>query len=102
MSSGKILVVDDEHAIRATLRMILEYEGYEVIEAANGPEALERAENSLPHLVLLDIKMPGMDGMEVLRELVRRYPNLPVIMLSGHGTIATAVEAVRIGAADFL
>jgi len=102
MESEKVLIVDDEPAIRSALRMVLEYEGYSVAEAKDGLTALAAAAKELPDIVLLDIKMPGMDGMEVLEELRRRDPRLPVIMLSGHGTISTAVAAVKLGATDFL
>ena len=97
-----ILVVDDEADIRASLRMILEYEGMDLVEAASGPEGLRKAEASHPDAVLLDIKMPRMDGLEVLAELRARDQDLPVVMISGHGTIATAVEATRLGAFDFM
>jgi len=97
-----ILVVDDEEDIRSSLRMVLEYEGYGMIDAASGPEALERLAKVAPDAVLLDIKMPRMDGLEVLTEIRRRRPELPVIMISGHGTIATAIEATRLGAFDFM
>ncbi len=102
MSGKTILVVDDEKSIRITLRMILEYSNYTVQEAANGTEALSSARKRRPDLVLLDIKMPGMDGMEVLESLHQDYPDLPIIILSGHGSVQTAVQAVKIGAFDFL
>jgi two-component system nitrogen regulation response regulator NtrX len=98
----RILVADDEGDIRASLRMILDYEGMQTIEAASGHEALEKADREDPDAVLLDIKMPRMDGIEVLSELGRRHPGLPVVMISGHGTVATAVEATRLGAFDFM
>jgi two-component system nitrogen regulation response regulator NtrX len=98
----RVLVVDDEKAIRDALRLTLEYEGYRMIEAASGAEALERVDPERPELVLLDIKMPRMDGLEVLDRLREGWPGLPVIMISGHGTIATAVEALRKGAQDFM
>ena len=94
--------MDDEKSIRASLRKVLEYEGHHVHEAASAREGLEIAGAHDVETVLLDIKMPGMDGMELLRQLVENDPDLPVIMISGHGTIATAVEAARIGAFDFL
>ena len=99
----RILVIDDEAAIRDSLRMILEYEGYEVLGAATGQEGLALVEREAPDLVLLDIKMPGMDGLEVLQ----RHPGalneaLPVVMISGHGTVSTAVEATKPGAFDFI
>ena len=98
----RILVIDDEAAIRDSLRMILEYEHYEFVGAASGPEGLAQVQRDPPDLVLLDIKMPAMDGMEVLRKLHATDPALPVVMISGHGTTATAVEAIRSGAVDFL
>jgi len=97
-----ILVADDEEDIRSSLRMILEYEGMGMVEAANGTDCLETAAGHEPDAVLLDIKMPRMDGLEVLAELKRRDPELPVVMISGHGTIATAIEATRLGAFDFM
>jgi len=98
----KILVIDDEGAIRDSLRMILEYEDYQFVGAASGQEGLALAQRERPDLVLLDIKMPGMDGMEVLRKLHALDEALPVVMISGHGTTATAVDAIRSGATDFL
>jgi two-component system nitrogen regulation response regulator NtrX len=98
----RILVVDDEQDIRASLKMILEYEGMRMIEAASGPEALQAVRDQEPDAVLLDIKMPRMDGIEVLGQLAEHHPDLPVVMISGHGTIATAVEATRLGAFDFM
>jgi two-component system nitrogen regulation response regulator NtrX len=97
-----VLVADDEEDIRSSLRMILEYEGLGILEAASGPEALRAVEESRPDVVLLDIKMPRMDGLEVLSELRKRGLDPPVIVVSGHGTIATAVEATRLGAFDFM
>ncbi|MBZ5638426.1 MAG: sigma-54 dependent transcriptional regulator [Acidobacteriia bacterium] len=97
-----VLVADDEEDIRSSLRMILEYEGIGILEAASGPEALRKVEESRPDAVLLDIKMPRMDGLEVLGELRKRGLDPPVIVVSGHGTIATAVEATRLGAFDFM
>ncbi|GAB5519734.1 MAG: sigma-54 dependent transcriptional regulator [Rhodothermales bacterium] len=97
-----ILVVDDEGSIRRTLRDILEYEDYEVFEATNGDEALSVARDKCPDIVLLDIKMPKRDGMEVLPILRDELPETPVVMISGHGTVDTAVEATRLGAYDFI
>jgi len=97
-----ILVVDDEKSIRDSIKMILEYEHYEVDLAEDGAKALMKIENNNFDLVLLDIKMPGMDGMEVLGKIKELYPDLPVVMISGHGTIETAVEATKKGAFDFL
>jgi two-component system nitrogen regulation response regulator NtrX len=97
-----VQVVDDEDDIRSSLRMILEYEGMEMMEAASGPDALAQLATAEPDVVLLDIKMPRMDGLEALAEIRKRRPSVPVIMISGHGTIATAVEATKRGAFDFL
>ena len=102
MPKSRILVIDDEAAIRDSLRMTLEYNGYEFIGAATGQEGLALAEREAPDLVLLDIKMPGMDGMEVLTRLRAMNETLPVVMISGHGTTTTAVEAIKQGAIDFL
>jgi two-component system, NtrC family, nitrogen regulation response regulator NtrX len=98
----RILVIDDEAAIRDSLRMILEYEEYGFAGAASGQEGLSLVQRDRPDLVLLDIKMPGMDGMEVLRKLHAHDESLPVVMISGHGTTATAVDAIKAGAVDFL
>jgi len=97
-----VLVVDDESDIRSSLRMILEYEGYALAEASSGEQGLERLENDRPDAVLLDIKMPRMDGLELLARIKKSDPALPVVVISGHGTIATAVEATRLGAFDFM
>jgi len=102
MPKSRILVIDDEAAIRDSLRMTLEYEGYEFIGAATGQEGLALAERETPDLVLLDVKMPGMDGIEVLERLRNMNEALPVVVVSGHGTISTAVEATKKGAFDFI
>jgi two-component system nitrogen regulation response regulator NtrX len=100
--SKTILVVDDEKDIRISLTGILEDEGYQVLTADNGVEALESARQELPDLVLLDIWMPGMDGLETLERLKTLFPQVTVIMISGHGTIETAVRATKLGAFDFI
>ncbi len=100
--SKTILVVDDEKDIRISLAGILEDEGYLVVTAASGLEALEAAREELPDLVLLDIWMPGMDGLETLEKLKILFPDITVIMISGHGTIETAVRATKLGAFDFI
>ena len=102
MPKTRILVIDDEAAIRDSLRMTLEYEGYEFVGAATGQEGLALAERDAPDLVLLDVKMPGMDGLEVLDRLHAMNETLPVVVISGHGTISTAVEATKKGAFDFI
>jgi two-component system, NtrC family, nitrogen regulation response regulator NtrX len=97
----KILVVDDEKSIRNTLKEILEYEKFEVDEAAEGQEALEKARNNRYDVILLDIKMPRMDGIEVLEQLMK-FSDAPVVMISGHGTVETVVEAIKKGAYDYI
>ena len=100
---AKILVVDDEENIRKSLKMILEYEGFSFLEAADGEEALDIIEETVGlDLVLLDIKLPGRDGLEVLAELKEKPYRPEVVMISGHGTIKTAVDATKLGAFDFL
>ncbi len=98
----KVLVVDDDSGIRDALRMILEYEGFEVLSAPDGKTALADLDGTRIDAVLLDIKMPGMDGFEILDRIVAREDAPPVLMISGHGDIATAIEATRRGAIDFL
>lgn len=99
---SKILVIDDEKSIRSTLRDILEHEGYEVTEAQDGAEAVKIASKDSFDVILSDIKMPKMDGMEVLEKLQEIAPETPVVMISGHGTIDTAVEAIKKGAFDYI
>jgi len=100
--AGTVLVVDDEKSILQSLEGILSDEGFEVLCAESGREALERIRESTPDLVLLDIWMPGIDGIETLEEIKKGYPSLQVIMMSGHGSIETAVKATKIGAYDFV
>jgi two-component system, NtrC family, nitrogen regulation response regulator NtrX len=100
--SKTILVVDDEKDIRISLTGILEDEGYQVVTAASGVEALEKLREELPDLVFLDIWMPGMDGLETLEKIKNLQPLITVIMISGHGTIETAVRATKLGAFDFI
>src|SRR5690606_8540017 len=92
-NNTRILIIDDERAIRSTLREILEYEKYEVLDVDNGADGLEIIKKETIHLVLCDIKMSNMDGLEVLTDALLVKPDLPFIMISGHGTIETAVEA---------
>jgi len=97
-----ILVVDDEKSVRDSLKMVLEFESYEVLFAENGQDALRQLAAAPIDLILLDVKMAGMDGLEVLQRVREKRSELPVIMISGHGTIETAVEATKLGAFDFL
>lgn len=100
--SNYVLIVDDEEDIRSSLSGLLEDEGYKTATASSGEECLDIVSQKLPDLVLLDIWMDGMDGLETLSRLKRRAPDLPVIMISGHGTIETAVTATQKGAYDFI
>ena len=102
MPAARILIVDDQAAVREELAYALNYEGYECTEARDGDEALAAIEKTEFQVVLLDIKMPGIDGMQVLSQVRKDHPDLPVIMISGHGDIETAVVAVKQGACDFL
>jgi two-component system nitrogen regulation response regulator NtrX len=98
----RILVIDDEAAIRDSLRMILEYEDYEFFGAASGPDGVASVKRDAPDLVVLDIKMPGMNGLDTLAEIRKIDEALPVAMISGHGTITDAMQATRLGAFDFI
>ena len=99
---GRVLVVDDEAAIRRSLSGILADEGYDTALAEDGERALACVRERAPDVVLLDIAMPGRDGIAVLEDLRRSHPSLPVVMMSGHGTIETAVRATQLGAFDFV
>lgn len=99
---AKILVIDDEKSIRDTLKEILEYEDHQVDIAADGEEGLEQFKNNKYDIVLLDIKMPKKDGIEVLEDIFGVATDVPVIMISGHGNIDTAVESIKKGAYDFI
>jgi len=100
--SASILIVDDEEAVRTSLRSILEDEGYELWEAASGAEALKIYGTDPPDLMILDIWMPEMDGLETLRRVKEFTPTAQVMMMSGHGSIETAVKAIKLGAYDYI
>ncbi|MGZ5190185.1 MAG: sigma-54-dependent transcriptional regulator, partial [Flavisolibacter sp.] len=97
-----ILIIDDEKAIRKTLTEILTFEGYKMEEAADGEEGLKKFKDKSYDVVLCDIKMPKIDGLDFLQKAVETNPDVPIIMISGHGNIETAVEAVKKGAYDFI
>ncbi len=97
-----ILIIDDEKAIRKTLTEILSFEGYKIEEAADGEEGLKKFKEKNYDLVLCDIKMPKLDGIEFLQKAGEFNPDTPIIMISGHGNIETAVEAVKKGAYDYI
>ena len=100
--SGSVLVIDDELSLRQTLTRILRQAGCEVTAAADGSEALQRLEGASYNLVFLDIHLHGMDGLKVLKEIHQRQPHLPVVLFTAHASIESAVEAVRLGAIDYL
>lgn len=99
---GKILIIDDDRSIRRTLKEILQYEGYKVEEAVDGMDGMIKVKTNKYDVIFCDIKMPKMDGMEVLELAQKIKPDVPIIMISGHGTMETAVEAVKKGAFDFI
>ena len=99
---ANILIIDDEQAIRKTLTEILRYEGYKIDEAADGEEGLRKFSDTAYDLVLCDVKMPKMDGIEFLEKSRAINSDVPIIVISGHGNIETAVEAVKKGAFDFI
>src|SRR5688500_14842668 len=97
-----ILIIDDEKAIRKTLTEILSFEGYKIDEASDGEEGLKKFKEKNYDVVLCDIKMPKLDGIEFLQKAGEINPDIPIIMISGHGNIETAVEAVKKGAYDYI
>lgn len=98
----KVLIIDDERAIRRALKEILEYENCQVLEAENGKEGLELIRSNSLDVIFCDIKMPLVDGMELLEQVQREGNEVPIVMISGHGTLETAVQAIKIGAFDFI
>jgi two-component system response regulator (stage 0 sporulation protein F) len=96
--SKKILIVDDQFGIRVLLQEVLQKEGYAVFQAANGPAALDLAEQERPDLILLDMKIPGMDGLEILRQLRRREIPAKVLMMTAYGELDMIQEAMELGA----
>jgi len=98
----KVLIIDDERAIRRALKEILEYENCQVLEAENGKEGLELIRSNSLDVIFCDIKMPLVDGMEVLQQIQTEGNEVPIIMISGHGTLETAVQAIKMGAFDFI
>src|SRR6185436_8125306 len=100
MGSAKILVADDEVNLRRVLVAMLKRDGHEVVQAASGTEAMDRLGDV--DVVITDLRMPGADGMEVLRTVVRTHPHVPVIMITAYGSVGQAVEAIKAGAFDYI
>jgi len=102
MEKMKMMLVDDEERFLSTTRKLLEKKDYDVLTATSGADALELLRTNRVHVVILDVKMPGMDGVATLREIKRRFPMIEVIMLTGHATVDSAVEGMKSGAVDYL
>ncbi len=102
MEKMTIMLVDDEERFLTTTKKLLLRKGIDLLTALSGIEALEKLSSQIIHVVILDVKMPGMDGMATLREIKRRFPLVEVIMLTGHATVESAVEGLKSGATDYL
>jgi DNA-binding NtrC family response regulator len=102
MSKGRVLVIDDEDIVRTSCKRTLVPEGYELEQSRNGVEGLKRLEEDRFDLVLTDLKMPDMDGIEVLRIIKDRWPEVEVIIITGYQTVETAVKAIKLGAFDYI
>lgn len=102
MHDLKLLLVDDEERFLATTLKLLDRLGYDAQAAIRGRDALELLEKTMVHVVVLDVKMPGLDGIATLKEIKRRFPLVEVIMLTGHATVDSAIEGMQCGAADYL
>jgi DNA-binding NtrC family response regulator len=102
MSKGKILVIDDEDIVRLSCSRTLVPEGYELKMAKNGPEGLQMLEEDTFDLVLTDLKMPNMDGIEVLAKIKEKWPATDVVIVTGYQTVETAVKAIKLGAFDYI
>jgi len=102
MEAMKIMLVDDEERFLSTTKKLLKRKGYSVMTAAGGEAALDALGSHTVHVVILDVKMPGMDGIETLKEIKRRFPLVEVIMLTGHATVESAIDGMKSGAIDYL
>jgi DNA-binding NtrC family response regulator len=102
MEQMRMMLVDDEERFVSTTKKLLVRKGYEVLTASNGAEALETLATQTIHVVILDVKMPGMDGVTTLKEIKKRFPLVEVIMLTGHATVESAVDGLKSGATDYL
>jgi len=102
MEAMKIMLVDDEKRFLSTTQKLLAKKGIDAVTASSGAEALETLNHKYIHVVILDVKMPGMDGNETLKEIKRRFPLVEVIMLTGHATVESAIDGLKSGATDYL
>ena len=102
MEKLKLMIVDDEERFLATTQKLLQKKGVDVVTASSGADALEKLRAHSVHVVILDVKMPGMDGVATLREIKQQFPRVEVIMLTGHSTVESAVEGLKTGAVDYL
>ncbi|MBE9580722.1 MAG: response regulator [Proteobacteria bacterium] len=102
MQELRMMLVDDEERFLSTTKRLLSKKGYEVVTATSGAEALDKLRDEEIHVVILDVKMPGMSGIATLEEIRRRFPLVEVIMLTGHATMESAVDGLRSGATDYL
>lgn len=102
MEKMKMMLVDDEERFLQTTEKLLTKKGFAVLTATSGAEALERLEKTTVHVVILDVKMPGMDGIETLRRIKAQYPLVEVIMLTGHASVESAIDGLKSGATDYL
>ena len=102
MKAMKMMLVDDEKRFLSTTQKLLTKKGIDAVTATSGVQALEMLERKHVHVVILDVKMPGMDGNETLREIKRRFPLVEVIMLTGHATVESAIDGLKSGATDYL
>jgi DNA-binding NtrC family response regulator len=102
MEKMKMMLVDDEERFLSTTQKLLTKKGYDVVTAGSGAEALEILKNKSIHVVILDVKMPGMDGIETLKKIKMNFPITEVIMLTGHATVESAVDGLKSGATDYL
>ena len=102
MEKMRMMLVDDEERFLSTTKKLLAKKGYDVLTAASGSEAIEKIRGHNIHVVILDVKMPGMDGITTLKEIKRQFPMIEVIMLTGHATVESAIEGLQAGATDYL
>ena len=102
MEAMKIMLVDDEERFLSTTQKLLTRKGIDVVTAASGAEALEMLRHKYIHVVILDVKMPGMDGNETLKEIKKQFPLVEVVMLTGHATVESAIDGLKSGATDYL